>query len=361
MPTSQAYRLCPQAIFVPRNLERYQEASRQVRKILQTFSPWIEMASIDEAFVDLSGSEQVLGPPRKVAQKIQTTIRRKLDLPCSIGVAPNKLVAKVACEQAKPGGLIEVRSGQEANFLAPLPVTVIPGIGANTAARLLELRVRTCGQLAATPLPLLEHLFGRHAASLQRRARGIDRSPLRNRGQPAKSIGRSTTFAEDSRDPEFLRATLYRLVERVGRTLRQKGWNAGCLSVQVRWADFTSQSHQCTLSPPSASDAVLFENACALLNGLLTKRRLRVRLLGVRISHFSPLALQLPLLLPERAKEQQALQLSRCLDEIRERHGFRAIQNGMVFTLHSRSKKDRASDIPETSLPESIEDGEGMP
>jgi DNA polymerase-4 len=349
MPTSQAYRLCPQAVFVPRNFDRYREASEQIRTILETFSPWVEMASIDEAFVDLSGSEQVLGPPQEAAQKIQGTIRCQLDLPCSIGVAPSKLVAKIACEEAKPRGLIEVHPGEEAAFLAPLPVTAVPGIGRQTAARLDELRIRTCGQLAQAPLLLLQRLLGRHASSLQRRARGIDRSPVRTKARQAVSISRSTTFAEDSRDPAFLRATLYRLVERVGHTLRHRNLSAACIGVQIRWADFSTRSHQCTLSCPSASNDVIYQTACELLDHLLTKSRQRVRLLGVRASHFSPQALQLPLLLSERAKEQRDLQLLRCLDQIRDRHGFRSIQNGMVFSLRNRSK--------ERHLAEDMEDG----
>jgi DNA polymerase-4 len=339
MPLAQARRLCPHAIFVPGNLERYHEASQQVRAILEEVSPFLEMASIDEAFLDLSGTERSLGPPLEVARRVQDRIRRELDLPCSIGVAENKVVAKVACEQSKPNGLLRVPPGREAAFLAPLPVRALPGVGPHTAGRLAELRISSCGDLAAAPLLLLQRLLGKQAASLQRRARGIDNAPVASSQRPAKSIGRSTTFAQDSRDRAFLRATLYDLVERVGRDLRRQGVGASCVTVQVRWADFRTHSHQRTVPHPTCSDAVLYRTADELLTELLERRQQRVRLLGVRASQLSVQGLQLPLFLPERAQEVQALDLSRCLDRIRERYGSRSIQRGTVFLLRGRFRE----------------------
>jgi DNA polymerase-4 len=350
MPVAHARRLCPHAIFVPGHMERYREASDGVRTILGEVSPFLEMASIDEAFLDISGTERSLGPPLEVARQVQGRIRRELGLPCSIGVAENKVVAKVACGRSKPNGLLQVPPGEAAAFLAPLPVRALPGVGPHTAGQLAELRISTCRDLAAAPLLLLQRLLGKHAASLQRRARGIDNAPVTSSRQPAKSIGRSTTFAQDSRDLAFLRATLYYLVERVGRALRRQGVGASCVTVQVRWADFRTHSHQCTVPHPTCSDAVLYRTAGELLAELLNRRRQRVRLLGVRASQLSLQGVQLPLFLPERVREVRALDLSRCLDRIRERHGSKSIQRGTVFLLRGRFREleggERVSQSP---------------
>ncbi len=336
MPLAQARRLCPQAVFVPRHSEQYWQASRQVRSLLEELAPCVEMASIDEAFIDLSGSERSLGHPLEVARQAQERVFQELGLPCSIGLAGNKLVAKITCSQAKPRGLRQVPAGQEASFLAPLPVTVLPGVGPRTAERLAELRIRTCGHLATAPLLLLQRLLGQQAASLQRRARGIDKSPVITHNRPALSISRSTTFAEDTRDPTFLRATLYSLVERVGQALRRQKSSTNCLAVQVRWANFTTQGHQRMLAHPTASDARLYQVAGELLDDLLNRGRQRVRLLGVRASHFGPQGIQLPLLLPERTRDLRDLHLSRCLDQLRERYGFASIQRGPTFFLREQ-------------------------
>jgi DNA polymerase-4 len=298
------------------------------------------MASIDEAFLDLTGTGQSLGAPLEVARGLQLRIRQELDLPCSIGLAANKLVAKVACSESKPNGLCQVLPGEEADFLALLPVTVIPGIGPRTAERLAELRIRTCGELAATPLPVLQNFLGGPAAGLQRRARGVDNSRVAPREGPALSISRSATLAEDSRDRTLLRALLYSHVEHVGQALRRQGQSAGCIAVQVRWADFTTRSHQRTLSPPTAVDEQLYQAAGELLEHLLARNRQRVRLLGVEVSRLLPQGVQLPLLLPERAREQRALDLSRCLDRIRGAYGFQSIRRGSGLLLNNSDPEE---------------------
>jgi len=336
MPLAQARRLCPHAVFLPGHFEHYRQASRQVHAILEGLSPWVEMASIDEAFVDLSGSERALGAPLQVARQVQAKVRQELGLPCSIGVAGNKVVAKVACKRAKPNGLLQVSPGLEAAFLAPLPVTSLPGVGPQTAARLAELRISTCGGLASAPLLLLERVLGSYASSLQRRARGEDTSPVAPQERPARSISRSTTFSQDSRDPSFLRATLSLLSEQVGHSMRRQGLGCGCVAVQVRWADFATQSHQRTLPHPTANDAALYQTADDLLAHLLRSGRQRVRLLGVQASHLAPLGLQLSLLPAEQVKEQRALHLSHCLDRIRAHYGFTSIQRGSTFLLRDR-------------------------
>jgi DNA polymerase-4 len=340
MPASQARRLCPHAAFVSSHFDAYRRASKQVQAILEDLSPWVEMASIDEAFVDLTGAEGSLGPPLEVGRQVRERIRRELDLPCSIGIAANKLVAKVACSCSKPNGLRQVPTGGEAAFLAPLPVTAIPGIGPRTAERLAELRIETCGQLAGTPLRVLQHLVGGQASYLQRRAQGIDNAPVAARSGPALSISRSTTLAEDSRDPTLLRAVLCSLTEHVGRSLRRQGQSAAAISVQVRWADFTTHSHQRTLSPPAASDDALYRAAGELLDYLLAQGRQRVRLLGVEVHRLVPQGVQLSLLLPERTREQRALALSRCMDRIRERYGSRVIRRGSGLLLHRQDQED---------------------
>ncbi len=336
MPLAQARRLCPHLILIPGHFEAYRQASRQIRTLLEELSPWVEMASIDEAFVDLTGSERALGAPFQVARRLQERIRRELRLPCSIGLAGNKLVAKVASSRAKPAGLLEVPNGQEAAFLAPLPIAVLPGVGPHTAARLAELRITTCGELASAPAGLLERFLGPHALALQRWARGEDRSPVIPCARPVRSISRAVTFPRDSRDPSFLRATLCLLAEEVGSILRQKGLGSCCIAVQVRWANLSTQSRQRTLPHPIASDAALLRIARNLLDELLDRSRQRVRLLGIQVSQLSPQGMQLPLLPGDRCGEQRALWLSCCLDRIRSRYGSRSIQRGSVLTLHKR-------------------------
>ncbi|MGC8873272.1 MAG: DNA polymerase IV [Chloroflexia bacterium] len=332
MPLTQARRLCPHAIFLPGRFDLYRQASRQVRSFLEGLSPWVEMASIDEAFVDLTGSERTLGDPFQVARDLQERIRRELHLPCSIGLAGNKLVAKVACSRAKPAGLLQVPIGQEAAFLAPLPITVLPGIGPHTAARLAELRLTTCAELAAAPAGLLERILGPHAPALQRRARGEDRSPVSPCARPVRSISRAVTFSRDSRDLAFLRATLCLLVEEVGYALRRNGLGCHCITVQVRWANFSTQSRQQTLPHPTASDAALLRVTGDLLDDLLDCSRQRIRLLGVQVSRLILQGMQLPLLPSDRLGEERALRLSRCLDQIRSRYGSRSIQRGSVWS-----------------------------
>jgi len=346
MPLAQARRLCPHATFIRSHPEQYHLASRRVRAILEALSPWVEMVSIDEAFVDLTGTERALGAPLHIARQVQAKIRQDLDLPCTIGLAGNKVVAKVACEQAKPAGLRHVLPGQEAAFLSPLAVTTLPGVGPQTAARLADLRISTCGGLASAPLPLLERILGSYAFSLQRRARGEDTSPVSPESRPARSVGRSTTFDQDSRDLSFLRATLHLLAEQVGYTLRRHGLGSTCVAVQVRWADFTTRSHQRTLPHPIASDATLYRTADDLLEGLLGSGRQRVRLLGVQASHLSPLGLQLSLLPAEQVQERRAMHLSRCLDQIRKHYGFASIQRGSSLLL-----RDRLKELPEDGEP----------
>ncbi len=336
MPLAQARRLCPHAVFLPGRFELYHQASQQIRSFLEELSPWVEMASIDEAFVDLTGSERALGDPLQVARNLQERIRQELRLPCSIGLAGNKLVAKVACGRAKPAGLLQVPPGQEAAFLAPLPITVLPGIGPHTAARLAELRLTTCAELAAAPARLLERILGPHALALQRRARGEDRSPVTPCSQPVRSISRAVTFPHDSRDPAFLRATLCLLAEEAGYALRRKGLGCSCVAVQVRWANFSTQSRQQTLRHPTASDTTLLRVAGDLLDDLLDRNRQRVRLLGIQLSRLAPQGAQLPLLPSDRFGEQRALQLARCLDHIRSRYGSRSIQRGSVLNLRKR-------------------------
>lgn len=336
MPLAQARRLCPQAVFLPGRFELYRRASQQVRSFLEELSPWVEMASIDEAFVDLTGSERALGAPLQVARNLQQRILRELRLPCSIGLAGNKLVAKVACGRAKPAGLLQVPPGQEASFLAPLPITALPGVGPHTAARLAELRLTTCAELAAAPAGLLERVLGPHALVLQRRARGEDPSPVTPCARTARSISRAVTFRYDSRDLAFLRATLCLLAEEVGYTLRRKGLGCSCIAVQVRWANFSTQSRQRALLHPTASDATLLRVASDLLDDLLERGRQRVRLLGIQVSQLTPQGIQLPLLPSDRLGEQRALQLSCCLDRIRNRYGSRSIQRGSVWTLRKR-------------------------
>jgi DNA polymerase-4 len=233
MPTSQATRLCPNLKIVPANWKRIRECSRQVMAILADYGP-LEQMSVDEAYVDLSGWAE----PEAIAEDIQRQVMESSRLPCSIGLAANKLVAKVASDRNKPAGRTVVRPGHEATFLAPLSTRVIWGIGPRTAERLADMGIHTCGQLAQADLAELKTRFGRQAGGLQQRALGIDERQVVVDHGPAKSISQEWTFSRDVDDPVQLKAQLQQMASAVGESLRKRGLVAH--TVKVRWARMTA-------------------------------------------------------------------------------------------------------------------------
>jgi DNA polymerase-4 len=334
MPLIMAYRLCPQAIFLRGNFSLYEQYSQRLLGFFRDLTPLVQPLGLDEAFLDLTGFEALYGPPERAAAALKQRIREELDLTASVGVASNKLVAKIASDLQKPDGLVVVPPGQEEAFLAPLPVGVLPGVGQRTVAALGRLGITRVGELAEASLASLRSLFASLAPQLLQMARGIDPSPVQEPGE-AKSISRSTTFPCDTLDYAFVRATLGYLVERVGARLRAEGQTARTIHLKLRFADFETVTRSRTLEPTD-SDETIFTAALQLMN--LALKGKKIRLVGVGVSGLGPRALQASFLAPLGDRHQR---VDRCLDDIRARYGFGAIQRGRTLPLGKVYPRER--------------------
>jgi DNA polymerase-4 len=324
MPLRTAGKLCPHAVFLEGRHELYAEWSDRVAEILSKFSPVVEMASIDEAYLDLTGTERLHGPPLAAAHALIREIGSKTLLPCSVGLARTRLVAKVASDQAKPRGLVWVPAGVEAEFLAPLGVRRIPGIGKVTEAALHAVGIETVGQLAAVPQEKLEETFGQWGTALFRKARGEDSYEFFVDAEP-KSISHSHTFENDTRDPAVLEAMLSRLCQKAAKRLRESGLDARTVTVTIRYAGFETVTRAKTLPEPAHLDQVFLECVRQLFDRHWDRRR-AVRLVGVELGMLSHGGAQLNLL--ENARWEKLDKLARATDKLRERFGFGKVQFG---------------------------------
>ncbi|MCS7314351.1 MAG: DNA polymerase IV [Bryobacterales bacterium] len=332
MPLRVAARLCPQAIFLPGHPERYHEYSERVRRILCEFSPVVEMASIDEACMDMTGTERLFGPPLAAAHRLHEEVRRRTGLNCSIGIAVSRLVAKVASDLAKPNGILWVLPGSEARFLAPLEVGRIPGVGKVTERRLHELGVRRVGDLAKLEDSFLEEQFGRWGLALAGKARGLDAGAWFDEEigaeAPPKSLSHEHTFERDTADAELLEATLARLASMVARRLRDHGLFARTVEIKLRYHDFTTITRARTLDRATALDAELLAEARRLFREHWQRGR-AVRLLGVGTTNLQPHEGQLSLLEePRRERWRRALAAA---DRVRDRYGDDAVELGSAL------------------------------
>jgi DNA polymerase-4 len=293
MATSQALRLCPNLKIVPANWQRIRECSRRVMETLAEYGP-LEQMSVDEAYVDLSEWPD----PEAVASVIQHQIKESTQLPCSIGLATNKLVAKVASDRDKPEGRTIVRPGHETGFLDPLPTRVLWGVGPRTAERLAELGIYTCGQLAAADPAELGARFGRQTANLQQRARGVDERRVIAEPGMAKSISQEWTFSRDVSDATQLEAQLHKMSAAVAKSLRKQGLIAYTVKVKFRWADFTTFTRQKTMGVGTDDEATIDQLATAIWQTNWPPGQ-PMRLLGVGVSKLEkPEGRQLNLDLP---------------------------------------------------------------
>jgi len=328
MPTSRALNLCPQLIVVASRHEVYREVSARVMQHMANLTPLVEQISIDEAFMDVSDLPQ---PGVEIARKLQAEIREQLGLPCSIGIATNKLVAKTATDIGKanhrsegpPNAILEVPPGQEAAFMAPLPIQALWGIGPKTAEFLKTFGVRTIGDLPRLPEAQLAHHFGKNGPELAMRARGIDNRPVEV-FHAAKSISQEVTFERDIRERKQLERTLRSLAEGVGYRLRQDKLAGSTIRIKLRWADFTTLTRQVTLDRPTDQDGIIFEAAAALFETAWPPGR-PVRLLGVGVSSLGPRLRQLSLWDNSTEKEHRLLE---ALDDLRQRYGDQIILRG---------------------------------
>ena len=321
-PMVTAKRLCPQAIILPVRGERYQEVSEQMFAILEEFSPVIEPVSIDEAFLDLTGTERLLGKPEDVARRLKDRIKSDLDLTASAGVSFNKFLAKLASDMDKPDGLTVIRPEDVDRILPPLPVTKLFGIGRATAARLAKVGIRTIGDLRRKPIAWLQEHLGSEAQWYFNLARGIDERPV-TPDREAKSIGHEQTFEVDVPDPGEVRRVLFDQVEQVARRLRKHGLRARGVSLKIRFGDFETISRSTTLTGPTDITTELWQAA----RGLFDKWPFRpVRLIGVTAERLTEAKDQLTLFTgPEKERQKK---LDSVTDRINERFGKRAIKRG---------------------------------
>jgi len=337
MPLRTAKRLAPHAVFLRGDFPEYERVSRAFHAIVANYSPLVEAGGLDEAYIDVTGCEPVVGSAEEAAASLRARVRSELGLAASVGIATSKLVAKVASDRAKPDGVLVVPAGEEAAFLAPLPLRALPMLGPSQEKRLAQLGISIIGQLQALSEPALEGLFGRHGGVLSRRSRGIDPTPVD--GDPdssGKSISREGTFAADVADPEHLRAVLRGFSESVGAQLRAKGRRARTVSLKLRYEDFTTISRSVTLRQPVNSNEAIFAAADALLSRVREAERRPVRLIGVGASNLVADALQLSLEPSAAAKEES---LSAAFDRVRRKYGARSLQTGRTaFDASTREK-----------------------
>lgn len=287
MPMAKARKLCPHGIFLPPRFERYAEVAEVIRGILHEYTPLVEPISLDEAFLDLTGTERLHGPPERVARQIHRRIPNETGLSCSVGLGPNKLVAKIASDRAKPGGLLVVHPEEVQGFLDPLPVEALWGIGPKSTARLAQFGIRTVRDLRSVELEHLCSWFGpRTGEHLWRVARGIDDSPVVP-SREAKSLSQERTFPRDLFDPEEIRAEIRSLALNVAERLRSHGLLAREVRIKVRWSDFSTHTRQLRLPEPTDHALLIAEAALSLLSRL-ENRGIGIRLLGVGVGELVP-------------------------------------------------------------------------
>jgi len=345
MPLRTAAKLCPQAIFVDGHPDRYRQYSERVYAVLCSFTPLVEMASIDEAYLDMTGTQRLHGPVLEAAHSLHKKMKAETKLNCSIGIGSSRLVAKVSSAKAKPHGVLWVVPGAEANFLAPLDVRDIPGVGKVTEKSLQALGIRKVGDFARFETSFLEERFGKWGLALAGKARGEDAGGWFDTevgaGVDAKSISHEHTYNEDTSDQAQLESTLMRLSEMVGRRLREHGFYARTIQLKLRYKDFSTITRAHTLSSPTQLDTEIFEQIRMLFRRNWRKNA-DVRLLGVHASSFEELAGQADLLEDGRRQRwQQALSVA---DRLRDKFGEASVSlaAGMKGGFRERTHENPA-------------------
>lgn len=334
MPLSRAKRLCPQAVFLTGNYRKYVEFSHKFMAILGDYTPSLQPGGLDEAYLDVTGCENY-GSWRALATKMKQRIKKETGLVASVGIAPCRVVAKVASDLGKPDGLVEVLPGNERVFLAALPVRKLPGVGEKTGKALKMMGIETIGQLADLPDSLFRSRFGEGMVWLQQHARGVDDSPVEAYGE-AKSISRETTFASDTMDLAFLRGNLRYFAEKLGAELREEGKSVRTVTLKLRYSDFETVNRSSTAREGTNLDDAIFQSAVRLLEKTLGNRFKPVRLIGLEVSHFSGGETQLSFF---DAEARRLEQLDRAIDQVRDKYGFDAIQTGYTLDLKQKYGK----------------------
>src|SRR5581483_10637569 len=322
MPLRTAAKLCPQAIFVDGHPDRYRECSQKVYEVLNTFTPLVEMASIDEAYLDMTGTERLHGPALRAAHTLHQKMKAATQLNCSVGIGTSRLVAKVSSAQAKPNGVLWIVPGEEAKFLAPLEVGKIPGVGKVMEKNLHDLGVKKVGDLAQWEEGELERRFGKWGLALAGKAQGKDAGGWFDNEVGAdldpKSISHEHTFNEDTAKQEQLESTLMRLSEMVGRRLREGGYYTRTVQLKLRYKDFTTITRAHTMATPTQLDTEIFEQIRMLFRKNWEKGE-QVRLLGVHAGSLETKEEQMDLLDGDRQRRwKDALSAA---DKLRDKYG----------------------------------------
>ena len=345
MPLRTAAKLCPQATFVDGHPDRYREYSAKVYEVLNRFSPKLEMVSIDEAYVDMTGTERLHGPPLRAAHALHETMKATTDLNCSIGIGTSRLIAKVCSDQAKPNGVLFALPGGEAEFLAPLDVRKIPGVGKVMEKRLQNQGIRTVGELAARDERWLQSNFGALGMALAGKSRGLDAGAWFDADIAAdegpRSISHEHTFNHDTADPQKLEAMLARLSEMVCRRLRDQNLCARTLQLKLRYSDFTTITRARTRNEPTSVDSEVFAAIRELFRA--NWNRTAVRLLGVHAAHFDDESEQLSL--DGRTAHDKWNQAMSAADRLREKFGDHAVSlaTGMKARFRERTHENPAA------------------
>jgi DNA polymerase-4 len=327
MPTSQAKRLCPQGIFLPVRMGRYLEVSEQVFKILGVYSPLVEPLSLDESFLDVTGSEKLFGPALKIAKEIKKKIFESTGLTASAGIAPNKFLAKIASDFRKPDGLVEIKPEEVQDFLRDLPISKLWGVGKTTEEVLQGIGILRVGQLAAYPTEAIERKLGKFGRELVALARGEDDRPVIPESQ-AKSISQEETFTPDLCDMETMKKVLLDQSERVASDLRKQGLKGFTVHLKVRYPDFSLVTRSTTLPSPTDQAIEIYQTAVKLLDRTEALPR-KARLLGVGISNLRHRhdPEQLSLFNSHRLKVERSTE---AVDRIRDKFGPHAIQRASL-------------------------------
>jgi len=323
MPMRTALRLCPQAVCVRPRMQRYQEVSRVVFAVFHEVTPLVEGLSLDEAFLDVTASQHQAGGAVGIADSVKRRIAELTGLTASVGLAPNKLVAKIASDLMKPNGLTVVEPARVHAVLDPLSVRRLPGLGRKTGAKVEAAGIHTLGELRSAPDAVLWPLFGRYAAMMRERAAGVDERPVLAEVEE-KSLSAEDTFERDIGDPRTLQRQLARLADLAASRLRARGLMAGCIGVKIRRADFVTFTRQRAVTPPTCEERAVQGVAAELLQRWLAANRgAKLRLLGVVLTELTPAA-QLGLF----EESRRAGRLDAALDEARARFGSRALRRG---------------------------------
>lgn len=335
LPISRAHRLCPHAAFLPVRMRRYKEISVRIMNLLRTYTPLIEPVSIDEAFMDVSGCERLFGSPEKIGHDIKARIQREEGLTISVGIAPNKYLAKMASESGKPDGFVVIKPGSERDFLEERPVESLWGVGDKTSQRLREAGITTIGQLADYPPDALERKMGKIGRHLWELANGNDDRPVVT-GSDVKSISHERTYDRDIDDVTVMKNTLLDLSERVGRRARRKGITGKRVSLKIRFSDFSTFTRNRTLKQGTNVTENIYKAATDLFQAFdLTAKK--VRLLGVGLSLLDTMQeIQNDLF---QADEKKKEKVGMVLDKIQEKYGDGSVRRAALL----KSSKSRKS------------------